>query len=284
MPSNLSDKPTYEEYVQWYYDQLGDDLESGRAEMWYERVTDAGAQEMETSGFWKALRESLRAWNTSFQLDHSGYSLFETARQPRRIHKKAFESVINKSFRWNVLENTNWPRPPQKSPSTASKSEERDAHDPQWWYGPQNWLADFPDIFRTRLTTNYFDGVRYLAQRVEEIAEQTTVVPPRLRLRASLEGHHAAHLWIYHELDTHDYDNGDPVSVSARLEIQITTTIQATIGEMLHRVYEDWRVHGPPPNWEWDEHNPAFSVNYLGSTLHFLEGMIVVARDRVGSG
>ena len=283
MPSNFSDQPTYEEYVGWYDDWLGDDLESGNAELWYERVTDAGAQELQASGFWQTLQKSLRTWDANFQVEHAGYSLFDAAQQPGQIHKKAFKSVLNKSFRWNVLENSNWPRPPGKSPSTASQSEELDSRDPQQWFGPHNWLADFPDIFRTRLTTNYFDGVRYLAHRIKEVAEQTTAEPPQLRLRASLEGHHAAHLWIYHQLDTHDYDYGDAVSVPARLEVQITTTIQSTISEMLHRVYEDWRVNGRPPDWEWDHRNPAFSVNYLGSTLHYLEGMIVAARDKVGA-
>ena len=52
---------------------------------------------------------------------------------------------------------------------------------------------------------------------------------------------------------------------------------------MLHRVYEKWRLSGTPLNWEWDYRNPAFSVNYLGSTLHYLEGMIVLARDQEGT-
>lgn len=283
MPRTFSDRPTHEEYVDWYEDLLGDNLESGSAEQWFERVTDTGSQELEASEFWRELQRTLSTWNSRFGADHEGYSLFGTTPQPKTIDKKTFESVLNKSFRWNVLENSNWPDPPDKSPSTAPKPDAPDASDPRWWFGPHNWLTDFPDIFRTRLTTTYFDGVRYLADRIMELARQTTPVSPCLRLRALHEGHHAAHLWIYHPLDTYDYDYHDPVSINIRLEIQVTTTIQATISEMLHRVYENWRVNGPPPDWEWDHHNPAFSVNYLGSTLHYLEGMIVVARDKVGT-
>ena len=201
--------------------------------------------------------------------------------RPTHIHKKSFESVLNKSFRLNVLDNKNWPMPPEKAPSTSAYTEEGDPRDPMMWYGPHNWLVDFPDIFRTRLTTDYFDGVPFLVSRIEEMAEQTTVTLPKTRLQASLEGHYAAHLSVYHELDIMDYDYRDPDTVKVRLELQITTTIQSTISKMLHRVYEDWRVNGRPPDWEWDLHNPAFSVNYLGSTLHYLEGMIVVARDNV---
>ena len=278
MTSSFSDKPSYEEYPTWYNDWLGDDLASGIAEQWYDLVTDAGIRRLEESDFWQNLQASLRAWETSFKADHEDYSLFGSTQQPKRIVKKTFESVLNKSYRWNVRENSNWPDPPKKP--TGIDSEELDPHDPRLWFGPHNWLTDFPDIYRTRLATTYFDGVGYLAEKVKELAEQTTQLPPCLRRRASRDGYHAAHLWVYHRLDIFDYDNGDPQPVEARLEIQVTTAIQATIGEMLHRVYEDWRMNGPPPDWEWDQNNPAFSVNYLGSTLHYLEGMIVVAREK----
>ena len=283
MPRKFSDRPTHEEYVDWYEDLLGDNLESGSAEQWFERVTDAGSRVLEGSEFWQALQKTLNTWNASFEADHDGYPLLGSAPQPKRIGKKTFKSVLIKSFRWNVLENSNWPDPPVKSPSTASKYGEHDPHDPKSWFGPHNWLSDFPDIFRTRLTTSYFDGVNYLARRVMELADHNTEVSPHLRLRASLEGHHAVHLWVYHQLDTYDYEYGDPVCVPVRLEVQITTTIQSTISEMLHRVYDDWRLNGTPPGWEWDLRDPGFSVNYLGSTLHYLEGMIVVARDNVGT-
>ena len=280
MLGNFSDKPSYEDYTSWYEEWLGVDLESGRAEKWFELVTDAGIRRLQEAAFWQELQTSLPAWDTSFKAKQEGYSLFGTTRQPQEIDKKTFESVLNKSFRWNVLDNNNWPDPPETSPSTAPESEERDSQDPQLWFGPHNWLTEFPDIFRTRLTTTYFDGVGYLAEKVKELAVQTTPVSPCLRLLASHDGYHAAHLWIYHELDTLDYEHRDSVSVQVRLEIQVTTTIQATISEMLHRVYEDWRMSGRPPDWEWDHNNPAFSVNYLGSTLHYLEGMIVVERDK----
>ena len=280
MPNDFSDKPSYEDYTRWYEEWLGDDLESGKAEKWYELVTDAGIKRLQEAVFWQELQTRLTDWDTNYKANHEGYPLFGPTEQPKEISKKTFRSALNKSFRWNVLNNDNWPDPPEKLPSTAPESEDRDSQDPQLWFGPHNWLTDFPDIFRTRLTTTYFDGVGYLAENIKEIAEQNTLASPCLRLLASDDGYHAAHLWIYHHLDILDYEYRDPVSVPVRLEIQVTTTIQATITEMLHRVYEDWRITGPPPGWQWDQYNPAFSVNYLGSTLHYLEGMIVVARDK----
>ena len=280
MPYNSSDKPSHEEYTQWYNRWFEDDLESGGAEQWYEVITDAGLRRLEESDFWQKLQDSMHLWDASFMADHEGYPLFGATQQPKEIGKKSFQSVLNKSFRWNVLRNGNWPDPPVKSPSTVPKADELDPHDPLAWFGPHNWLTDFPDIFRTRLSTTYFDGVGYLAEKVKELAQQTTLESPCLRLRAGPDGYHAAHIWIYHPLDTFDYENRDHVSVPVRLEIQVTTAIQSTISDMLHHVYEDWRLTGPPPNWEWDHNNPAFSVNYLGNTLHYIEGMIVIARER----
>ena len=280
MHSNNSDKPSYEEYADWYKETFAEDLLDGSAEKWYDEVTHAGVAKLEQSDFWTRLHTHLPAWNASFVAEHEGYPLFGSTPQPTEIDTKTFESVLNKSFRWNVLENSKWPAPPERIRITEPDSEDPYSDDPRVWSGPHNWLKLFPDIFRARLTTTYFDGVGYLAERVMEVAKQTSPGPPELQLLASHDGYHAAHLAIHHELDILDYEHSDPVCVRAQLEIQVTTTIQATISKMLHSVYEEWRLKGRPQNWEWDHSSPAFSVNYLGSTLHYLEGMIVMARDQ----
>ena len=277
-----SDKPPYERYSKWYYETFLSDLEDGRAERWHEQVTAAGARRLEASEFWQQLHKSLPAWDTDFRAEHEDYPLLELAQQPQQIHAKSFESALNKAFRLNVRQNNNWPSPPTRSPSTANGLTIDTHDDPRLWYGPNNWLTDFPDIFRVRLITTYFDGVRYLVDRVRDLAEQTTSRPPELDLKASLDGYHAAHIEVYHNLDTIDYDTRDFVDVQVKLEIQVTTFIQASIIDLLHRVYQSWRLTGPPLDWQWDHHNPAFSVNYLGSTLHYLEGMIVLTRDQGG--
>ncbi len=275
-----ADKPSYEEYSRWYYEKFLTDLEDGAAERWHEQVTYAGARRLEESPFWQQLQKSLPEWDATFRAEHENYPLLELAQQPQRIGTKSFESALTKAFRWNVLENGRWPRPPRRSPSTASDVAEDVLDDPGLWYGPHNWLADFPDVFRVRLITTYFDGVRYLSEKVRELAHQTTSTPPKLQPRASLDGYHASHIWVYHDLNTFAYDTRDDVTVQVRLEIQVTTFMQASIINMLHRVYEGWRLTGPPRDWQWDHENPAFSVNYLGNTLHYLEGMIVLARDK----
>ena len=280
MANELIDKPTYEDYTNWYNRKFQSDLDDGAAEQWYETVTDAGIIRLNNSDFWQHIKSQLSSWNAAYSADHNGYPLLIEGEQPVSVGKKSFQSVLNKSFRWNILENNRFPNPPERSPSTAYSGDDYDPDDPDRWFGPSNWLVDFPDIFRTRLTTVYFDGVGYLAEQIMELANLTTSKPPEVHFRASLDGYHAGHLWVYNQLNTLSYENRESVSLQVRLEIQVTTTIQATISKMLHRIYEDWRLTGAPLNWEWDHRSPAFSVNYLGSTLHYLEGMIVAARDQ----
>ena len=280
MPEDL-ERPDYETYLDWYNRRFQDDLNDGRAEQWHEQVTVKGVNDLRGSLFWTELQDQLPVWNAIFKADHDNYDLLAPD-QPRDIGSKSFRSSVNKAFRWNVLNNDAWDLPPEKCPSSVPSGGDSDPEDVAYWYGPHNWIQDFPDVFRIRLVTMYFDGVRFLAEKVRELAEGTTDRLPELRYIASLDGYHAAHIWVYHPLTVLDYESRDFVSVEVRLEIQVTTTIQAAIVQMLHRVYEDWRVNGVPDAWEWDYENPAFSVNYLGSTLHYLEGMIVMARRQGG--
>ena len=98
--------------MEWYLGKFEEDLDSGIAEQWYETVTDAGIRRLEGSEFWQQLKECLRSWDAAFAADHGGYTLFGSTQQPEHIEKKSYRSVLNKSFRRNVLKNSNWPNPP----------------------------------------------------------------------------------------------------------------------------------------------------------------------------
>ena len=276
---NIGERPTLEEYIRWYNEEFDQVLDGGQSAQWYRQVTDAGSAGLERSEFWKELQEALPSWDTAFKLAHKNHELLASSDRPTAIGIKTYESAVNKSYRKNRLENERWPDPPEPPPYTASEVPEDNAEDVRRWYGPHNWLTDFPDIFRIRLVVSYFDGVRHLAEKVKELAERTTQHTPQLHLRAQQDGYHAAHLLVYHELTIDDFRTREFVSSRVSLEIQITTDIQAKIITMLHEVYKEWRVQGPPTGWQWDYESTAFAINYLGSTLHYLEGMMVRARD-----
>ena len=279
MSSHESDKPSsVDDYVEWYSEEFSENLTGGSAAQWYEEVTADAVSGWKKSDFWQSLRARIGQWNRSFAREHDRYTLFEETPLIERIETKPFRSVLDKSLRLNVLANKIWPLPPKKLAKDGSANEDPDPEDPQSWYGPHNWLQTFPDIFRIRLIPTYMDGVRYLADKLKNLAVETTRKTPKLRFRHSNDGYHAVHLSVYHELEAFDYENSDPTSVTCCLEIQVTTTIQATISRMMHDLYADSRLSVPRRDWAWNYRDPSFSVNYLGSTLHYLEGMIVAAR------
>ena len=275
-------KPTFETYSQWYDRKFQEDLYDGSAEQWHENVSVKGVRDLQEIAFWKELHKHLLCWEDSFKAEHDNYPLL-AGNQPETIQYKLYESTVNKAFRWNVRDNELWPNPPKDGPRSESWIQDRDPDDIQCWFGPHNWVKEFPDIFRVRLIATYFDGARYLAERIYELAKELGTPPPKIRYLAAPDGYHAIHVWVYHTITILDYETRGFVTTQVCFEIQVTTTIQETIGRMLHRVYEEWRLHEPPDAWQWDHRNSAFAVNYLGSTLHHLEGMIVVARQQGGA-
>ena len=274
-------RPDAEEYPDWYLDRFGEDLSGGVIEQWYQDVTDLGLNSWKQSEFWELLQINLERWERDFRIENQGYPLL-AAKIPSEIDSKTLKSVVDKSYRWNVSENTDWPNPPysQRRPSTASYHEEPDRFDKAQWFGPANWLSDFPDIFRVRLVTTYFDGVTFLAERIKQLARRSTLRDPEVETKASLSGYHAAHVGIFHDTTLRQYENRDKVSVQVKMEIQVITAVQDMMMEMLHEVYSGWRSKRPPHQWEWDHNSTEFSVNYLSNALHYLEGMVVKARDR----
>ena len=283
MSIDRSSAPTnVKQYLTWYENTFSEDLNSGIAEQWYGQAKNQGQDAWEKSAFWKALRTQMPEWDSSFADQHNLYRLFGELPSLCTIETKSFGSVLDKSLRWNVRNNEDWELPPKRLREGAEdfdSSDPRCLDDPRWWYGPHNWLETFPDIFRIRLIATYMDGVRYLAERIKQLAKETIgECSPMLKFRHSNDGYHAVHLNIRQRLDgVWDY-TGEHDTVETILEIQVTTTIQSTIDGLLHKVYETSRLKDPPDDWAWDYRNPAFSVNYLGSTLHYLEGMIVAAR------
>ena len=283
MPDNLNDERprSQEDYIHWYNEEFGEPLDSGQPEQWYNQVTRSGHQILEESEFWKQLLGTLGHWDEEFRSDNNNFALL-AHELPKEIGVKEFDSAVNKSFRLNVVTNKKWPAPPEPPPCTAAEVREDKPKDVRLWYGPHNWLAEFSDIFRIRLVASYFDGVRHLAEKAKELAQRTTLLPPELCLIAQQDGYHAAHLLVHHELIIDDFRTREFVSAPVRLEIQVTTDIQVKIITLLHDVYKNWRVHGTPSGWQWDYGSNTFAINYLGSTLHYLEGMMVRARDENG--
>ena len=261
------DKPTsVEEYEEWLRDNYDIDLGGGGEERRYQALTLRLKDQFTESSFWSSLGSSLDEWHARYREEHEDYPLLETRHLPN-VDTKRFSSLVEKTYRLNILLNDEWPGPPR---ITDSRKE---------WYGPANWYELIHDVIRARFTVKYMDGAQFLVERIARLAAENGRTT-RVEYLARPDGYHAVHILVSQDFNTIDRETSDPVTLRSLVEIQVTTEIQATILDMLHNVYERWRLEGAPEGWQWQHDSAEFAVNYLGHTLHYLEGMIVVARER----
>lgn len=180
------------------------------------------------------------------------------------IYIKSLDSLLNKAFRKNVLNNAVFPNEPDGG-----------------WITQKNWFGRINDILRTTIVVKYLDGVTFLIEEIKKIAESTGCQFDS-SLEAKEEGYYAAHLGIKLHLkllNDKDYASQDQL---INVEIQITTELQALIKNLLHRFYEENRkIHRTDDyKWQWDYTSDEFNSNYLGHIVHYVEGKIVELRDK----
>ncbi|WP_430499417.1 hypothetical protein ACQRWP_29465 [Micromonospora trifolii] len=254
-------RPTNDEYPQWL---MLCDPKAGAPYATKGRHETVGAKiqaDVATSKAWKAISDGLREYNDEY-LTTTGYQLLVNADAPP-LYLKPYESLLDKSFRKNVVNNHQWPEPPASG-----------------WITPGNWYRLTNDTVRTTLVVKYLDGVDFLVKKLKETADecghQFTV-----DFEARDEGYYAAHCYIGFDLEIPKID-WDTEVVRVRLEIQVTTQLQDVIRKLTHDYYERRRSRSPlgDKKWQWDYESPEFLPNYLGHVLHYMEGMIMEVRKR----
>ena len=284
MTSNVrtGDRPqSVREFQEWYFEEFNERLGEQERSLtnWYNFVCAEGAEALQKSPFWEALQEAMPRLERRYELHHGPSTLWVRELQPKEIGKKPLESAIDKSFRKNVLENKKpWPTPPSLVQSDGEEDIPKDYSDPRLWVGPRNWLTEFSDIYRVRFIANYIDGVLFLTKRISEIAEEAQI-ECSVDLKNTPHGYFASHLDIKQTITLPDFEMREDRDVKVTLEVQITTAIQSTLLEIQHELYSLSRLNPDPEVWQWEYRDAEFHVNYMGSTLHLLEGMMIKARD-----
>ena len=287
MTSNVrtDDRPqSVREFQEWYRIEFDEGLDEQDRDLdnWYTYVCDQGTAELQESLFWKALQEARPSLERRYRLRHGPSTLWVSDLQPKKIGSKPLASAIDKSYRRNVLENKNpWPTPPELKQSGAEDEDysPQDYKDSRLWVSPHNWLTEFSDIYRVRFIANYIDGVLFLTKRIKELAENDAQTTCNVDLKNTPYGYFASHLDIEQTLVLPGFKSAEERDITVKLEVQITTAIQSTLLEIQHELYSLSRLNPDPTEWQWQYEDPEFHVNYMGSTLHLLEGMILKARD-----
>jgi ppGpp synthetase/RelA/SpoT-type nucleotidyltranferase len=251
------------EYCRWLSDELNVEI-SKRTQTRYEIVSSYIRSALDDSDVWSEFCSNLAEYDSQYRRKTS-YPLLASSEPPKLV-TKPFQSVLEKTFRKNALENDAWPDEPEFG-----------------WILPNNWYSKISDIVRTTVVVKYLDGVDFLGDKIKSLCSQHGL-PCRLELEAREEGYYAAHIRTEREFEVPGAD-WDTERIRVPVEIQITTQLQEVIRRLLHKYYEEQRLatlQEDPAKWQWDYRSDEFIAGYLGHILHYVEGMImeVIARQR----
>lgn len=255
-PKNLS------EYIKWL-DSKKKDSCSQKIRSYYESTVSKARESFLESRFWDEVKRNYSVFDQEYHVKN-GYKLF--AEELQDIYKKPFDSVINKTYRKNVINNSKWP----------------ETEDEEGLIFPENSFCRLNDCLRTSIIVKYLDGVEFILKKLIQIADSCGI-DCKHDYEAKDEGYYAVHFYICDDFEVPDMD-WHTKTIKMKIEIQITTQIQDTIKKLTHKYYENRRIETNKKDvkWQWDYQNDAFIVNYMGHMLHYLEGMIMEIRDKEG--
>jgi len=253
-------QPTWAEYPRWLEGKTSQ-KDVASASVRFELVSQKIRSEIETSDFWAKFVGAFDEWDDEYTA-RCRYKLFVNP-SPPPVVIKPYDSLLDKSYRKNVVSNQSWPSSPD-----------------QGWVTPLNWYERVNDIVRTTVVVKYLDGVEFFVERAQSVAEQCGR-PFSVDYEAREEGYYAAHCYARFEIDIPTLSWATEAT-TVRFEIQVTTQLQDVIRNLTHDYYELRRSSNASPNvkWQWDYKGPEFVPNYLGHILHYVEGMIMEVRMR----
>ena len=262
MPRRIPSTP--QEFVDWMSENLTIEFSSSRIVNHYGLVVHRLKDQVVTSPFWQALLGEYGNWNELVRVDR-GQTLFMTT-EPTEPVTKTFESILDKSFRVNVLRNQDrWPEAPSDG-----------------WVTPSNWFTSFTDVVRTTLKVRYLDDVRTVARHLVSIARASGTEYRDPTYEAGFDGYYAVQFVALIDVSIPDLTLIDNEEFQLGFEIKITTQLKDVIEPLLHDIYVQDRSAGQTSHqWAWDHESKEFSAHYLGHMVQYIEGMIATTRDRL---
>lgn len=235
-------------------------------EEFYNRNINNMAEDIKKSDFYINLRDRLELINNTYKKNQK-FELIEF-NKTMKIDKKKFENMLKKCYRWDVLENDKW------------DLENIDWQDGYSWTHPLNCYLRMSDIIRTRITLRYIDRIDETLSAVLQ-----TAVDYGLEILHEYvveeDGYYGVHVDVKYlvKIIKEDWTEEE---IQLNFEIQITTQIKDVVNEILHEYYEYNRLRKEKvEEWQWDYENINFLPSYLGHISHYIEGMLLYARDRI---
>jgi hypothetical protein len=249
---------TLDEYREWAQATLGIDYDQVAIKTRYESNIQAALNTIQKSSFWQTLPAVLERCNEEHEARTSAGMLMSGE---ITLATKPYSSVVDKSFRHNVLWNRKYPDEPKGG-----------------WATPDTWYSAFDDLIRSTIVCKFIDGPEILTTSLTAHATQN-ILPSIHSARANERGYYAYHHYTTFQVAVADQD-WNPHNVDLRLELQLTTQLQEVLRSLTHPLYESARLLVEPRDdkWKWEYNNPRFQTSYLGHTLHLIEAMIIQVR------
>jgi ppGpp synthetase/RelA/SpoT-type nucleotidyltranferase len=250
-------------YINWWNKNFDPQINLSVRKL-YEDVSTFVMHDFEYSDAFKTLIHQLHNYDADYART-CGYQLLMKEPEKIKLQSKEWTNFISKVWRKNVVKNANW--------DTQNWDKEKCKPNGDW-LTPDNWYDKIHDIVRTRIVVKYFDGVKFLLDKMcNHFVDYGFTCYPDWEARE--EGYYAAHLSIIR-----DYSLPVGIEVQKRkisIEIQVTTQIKDVISELTHKYYERKRetLEVPDMKWQWDYECNEFAPNYIGHVLHYIEGAVM---------
>ncbi len=264
-PAINEELPALDDYSTWFKNHVGGDLANREAERLYTLNAGNARTSVTAHQFFAGLDAHIEETCQSYKQEfHS--ELLMTSLDEITLSVKTYASVVNKSYRENILNNGKFPQPPE-----------------QGWVTPANWYGKLNDIIRYRIVCKFIDGPEFLAKSLCLLAENCGV-RSETKQHNKEGGYYAYHFYVWipvgllvpHENTVQSFDT------EMRVEIQLTTQLQEVLYDLTHDIYEELRISSgsQSSSWQWDYSSPRFKPSYMGHTLHMLEAIILEVRDK----
>jgi hypothetical protein len=251
-------KPEYSEYIDWLQEKHS--INILEQEVIYNSVTTKIKDDFENSSFWKELEDNLSDYNDQYYLENKYHLLMRREIIPE-IKIKPFKSFLEKTYRKNILNNSNWPDAPEVG-----------------WLLPYQWFSQVNDILRTIIIVKYLDGVAFITNKIDNLSREHNL-NCKTHLESRIDGYYAAHQYVKNQFEI-------PIGIKTKfidvtVEFQTTTQLQEIIKQLLYSYYAKKRKFKVVnEDWQWDYQSDEFLANNLGHILHYVEGMIMEVREK----
>lgn len=262
---------TIEEYSNWARKTIAIEFDDRLATLTETNVRLI-LNKAQENAFFKDLPDTLDLCAKEYESKHPGARLLMRSVGDFELVPKSYQSIVNKSWRQNVIWNSRWPKPPR--PRVAGIDQ------PDGWTTPENWYSRFDDIVRGTIVLRYIDGPQFLAEALAQYCS-THGIKASVESRALDEGYYAYHFYLQVPVVLLKQDWSE-LRGNVWVEIQLTTQLQEVARDLTHTFYAVRRLETKRDNeWKWDHGSERFKAAYISHSLHLIEGLIVELRDGI---